>query len=252
MMLSALFAALAFVVLHIPVTRADEVHGDNDNARHPAQFMRPVTGSIHFNGGVGFFDFSDLDDRLSQAGYSDIDTVLTVLGLGGELRLGRLVLGAERHWIGNLGAETSRGDLRVDLKSSYWLFRVGFDVVKWKGLSVYPIVGIGSSDTRLRVQSEADADFDDVLADPGRSVSMRQRGFLLDASLGVDYHFKIRETKRKTSFITFGLRGGYLFMPYATGWDTSAAEISSGPDAELMGPTVQGILGFSGQYRNRK
>ena len=124
----------------------------------------------------------------------------------------------------------------------------GIDVVHWRGLRVYPLLGIGVGNTVIKIASEQGASFDDVLATPRQEVRLSQRGLLLDASLGVDYRFKMRQTEYKSSFFTVGLRGGYLFAPYSGEWQTGSAEISGGPDILTSGPTVQLLIGFSAEH----
>jgi hypothetical protein len=111
------------------------------------------------------------------------------------------------------------------------------------------LLGIGTGTTKVTIASENGASFNDVLDNPGREVRMSQTGLLLDASLGIDYRFKVRETEHKSSFFTVGVRGGYLFAPYSSEWKTGSAEISGGPDILMGGPTVQLLVGFSGERK---
>jgi len=234
-------------------TRAEEPPSDNANKKEwVSPFFSPKVGNLYFLGGVGFFDLDGINGRLGRAGYSELDNPTLSLGFGTDVSIGRLILGAEWQWLRNVGTEAARDDIRADISSNYWLFRVGLDAVKWRGLRVYPLLGIGSGVTRFTVTSEAGADFDDVLDAPTRDLRMTQRGLLLDASLGVDYRFKVRETEYKSSFFTVGLRGGYLFAPYSGKWRTSSAEISGGPDMMSSGPTVQLLLGFSGERKKHR
>jgi len=204
---------------------------------------------VYFAGGVGFFSLDAINGRLSRSGYSDIDTPSIPLGVGFNGRHGRFISGFDWYWVANAGADAESDDRSLDYKANYWLFRYGFDVVRWKGLSVYPLLSIGAGHMKLRISDESGASFNDVLENPARDTEMRQTSLLLDASLGVDYRFVMRETDRKTSYLTIGLRGGYLFQPYAGDWHTNSAEISGGPEKGLQGPVVQLLIGFSGKRK---
>jgi opacity protein-like surface antigen len=212
----------------------------------------PKVGSLYFLGGVGFNDLEGINNRLGDSGYSELDVPNLSLGLGGDMSVGRLIVGAEWQWLRNVGTEASRNDLRADISSNYWLFRVGFDVAHWRGLRVYPLFGIGSGVTKFTAASESGGSFDNVLDNPARDLRMSQRALLLDASLGVDYRFKVKETEYKSSFFTVGVRGGYLFAPYSSGWKTASAEISNGPDFMATGPAVQLVLGISGERKKSR
>ena len=210
-------------------------------------FLYPKMATLYFSPGISFYDVGGLNNRLEAAGYSKMDSPSLNLGLGLDVRIGRLIVGGEGHWFMGFGSESDRADLRTDISGGYGLFRLGVDAIQWKGLSVYPILGIGSGRTTIRIANELGANFNDVLVDPGREVTMNQRALLLDASLGVDYRFKIRKTDYKTSFFTLGVRGGYMFQPHTGDWKTGGAEIANGPDVGLNGPTVQLLIGITGQ-----
>ena len=65
----------------------------------------------------------------------------------------------------------------------------------------------------------------------------------------MEYKFQVKETDKRRSFLTVGLRGGYLFAPYSGEWKTGAAEIADGPNMDLAGPVFQMQLGFTHQGR---
>jgi opacity protein-like surface antigen len=246
----ALIAALAMPGM----ATAEEATGE-DPVTDKSSFFAPKIGGIYFSGGVGLFDMSELNDDLETGGYSQMQNPFITLGLGGTIRFGHLVLGGEGHWLRNVGGEAESNDFRLNVSGGYALARVGFDVLQWGGLSIYPIVGIGGGRVRVDILQEGGASFEDVLADPAREVRLTQRALLLDASLGVDYRFEFREQQGRASYFTIGVRGGYLFAPYSGGWRSAGAEISGGPDLDLNGPVVQLMIGFSGKgprYHQRR
>jgi opacity protein-like surface antigen len=214
-------------------------------------WRRPMIGTLYAIGGISFPDTDALNARFDAAGYSKWDKVVANLGFGFTHRTGRLVGGFDWNWAFTSDFESVSDASRMNVKSRYWLFNYGFDVVQWKGLSVYPYLGIGAGHMEISISEEQGASFDDVLQNPGRGVVMNQTSLVLSASLGIDYRFKIKESKKKTSFFTVGLRAGYLFQPHAGAWETTSAEIYSGPEKGLQGPVVQLLLGISGS-RKRK
>jgi hypothetical protein len=238
--------ALSSVVLAEDATHAHT--GDKKSWTSP--FFSPKIGNLYFLGGVGFFDVDDLNDDLSDNRYSELKSPALSLGFGTDVSIGHLILGGEWNWMKNVATESERDNIRADIKSHYWLFRIGVDLVKWRGLRVYPLLGIGASHTRFFISNEQGQSFRDVLDTPTREVRMSQTGLLLDASLGIDYRFKMRETEYKSSFFTVGVRGGYLFSPYSGNWETATADISGGPDTLTSGPTVQLLVGFSGERKH--
>jgi hypothetical protein len=222
----------------------------NPNSWRSTAFS-PVVGSLYAIGGVGFYDFDSMNDSFSDNGYSTLKSPAFALGFGTDVSIGRLIVGGEWNWLWNVGTTSEADNIDVNIKSNYWLFRMGVDLVKWRGLRVYPLFGIGSATTKLTMTEENGASFDEVLEDPGRDSRMTKTELLLDASLGIDYRFKVRENENKASFFTVGVRGGYLFTPYAGEWKTGGAEIYGGPENVVGGPTVQLMIGFSGEHKKR-
>ena len=246
--------AAALVLLYATGASAEEAQapkaGDSTEKKEwRSPFFSPVVGNLYFLGGAGFYNTDGTNDLLSENGYTELKNPALSLGVGWDMSIGRLIVGLEGQWLKNVATEAERDDLRADIDSKYWLFRMGIDLVHWRGLRIYPLLGIGSGKTRISISSENGATFADVLENPGREVRMNQSGLLLDASLGIDYRFKIRETERKASFFTVGVRGGYLFAPYSSEWKTGSGEISGGPDLLMNGPTVQLMIGFSGERK---
>lgn len=235
---------------HVPSKEAatNATTDEESTARVPSAF-RPFVGNLYFLGGVNFSGVDGMNSRFSSAGFTELEYPSITLGAGGDFSIGRLILGMEWHWLVNVGSDVERNDFRSDMKSRIWLSRIGVDLAKWRGLRIYPLFGIGAGYTTMKISSESGATFDEVLANPAREVRLKQTGLLLDASLGIDYRFLVRENDYKKRFFTLGVRGGYLFNPYSTGWETSSAEISGGPDLPMGGPTVQLLLGFSGEHK---
>lgn len=247
--ISVFAVTMSLLLLTAGGAHAEESGGVSAGKQWRSPFFSPVVGNLYFLGGAGFYNMDGLNNSLDDTGYSQLNSPALSLGVGTDFSIGRLILGAEWQWLRNVGTEAERDDLRADINSKYWLFRIGVDLAHWKGLRIYPLLGIGTASTKVAIASENGANFDDVLEDPGREVRMSQTGLLLDASLGIDYRFKVRETETKSSFFTVGVRGGYLFAPYSSEWKTSSAEISGGPDILMSGPTVQLMLGISGERK---
>lgn len=218
---------------------------DHKGKRH--WFFSPNISSIFFVAGIDFLNTDNLNDRLDKAGFNKTKNPYLTLGGQVNLRFGRMIVGGEVHWLKNFSGEADSGDIRFSRKEWYGLLNLGIDAVAYKGLSIYPMVGIGMGESRLKIAEEPGATFNEILDDPGREVTLTQRGLLLDASLGIDYRFTVRERERFTSYFTVGLRGGYLFAPYSGQWEMSAGEVSRGPEFGISGPYVQLMIGFSGK-----
>jgi opacity protein-like surface antigen len=215
-------------------------------SRRCGRTPRP-TGTFFLQGGMGVFDLDSLNDRLSPYDYSALENRSIPLGFGITMHMQRIRAGIDWNWLWNHRSESADEDLQLSIRRRYWLVRYGVDVIQWKGLSVYPLFGIGSAWMHIDITRQSGASFSDVLASPARDSRLSQTSLLLDASLGIDYRFVRRETERRKSWMTVGLRGGYLFQPYAGAWRSSMAEIHDGPRRSFQGPVVQLQIGFSSE-----
>lgn len=226
---------------------------DKDVAKQPSHercdncTKRYRLGTFYMSGGVAFLDMDALNNRLLRSGYSKWDSPSVPMGLGFFMRTGRLVAGGEMNKLLSSSFEAQRDDFRMDVKSWYWSLNYGYDVVQWKGLSVYPLLSIGASHTDIWLSKEEGTSFNEALVSPGQGTHMRQDSLILKAELGIDYRFELKERATKTTYFSFGLRGGYLFSAYNSNWSTASAEVHNGPSRGLNGPVVQLMLGFSRQ-----
>ncbi len=204
-----------------------------------------TAGHFYLLSGLGFFDQDGLNRRLAATGYDQLDDPSITIGLGGEMRFGRWIFGGQWHSLRNLDTEANADDFRADISGRYWVVSSGFSVIKWRGLSVQPMVGLGRGTMHFAVTSESGAAFDSILDQPVREVRLTQHGLLLDAALGVDYRFIIRESEKRRSYVVVGFRGGYLFTPYSGRWQTRGAEVTDGPDIGLNGVVLNLNLGLA-------
>lgn len=229
--------------------KPDKKQADKEKCK--MKLRKPILGSMYMMGGVSFADTDALNGRFENNGYSKIDSPAGNLGVGMTHRFGRFVTGVDFNWLLTSNVESSNPDTRMDMKSWFWQVTYGFDVVQFKGLSVYPLVGIGMGHSQIHISSETGDSFNNVLQNPNLEVYMRQNSLLLSAGAGVDYRFKMRENERKTSYFTIGVRGSYIFQPYAGEWKTKAATINGGPEKGLQGPQVLLIIGISGERHHK-
>ncbi len=207
-----------------------------------------------FQAGFQTTDLASLNARLVGAGYPTFDEEFLTLGGFGLGSVGRLLIGGEGHALMPLENTTDDGVYRTRLSGGYGMFNLGVMAVSTRALDVYPVFGIGGGGMSLEVIERSSPTFDDVLDEPGRSSRLTESGFLVSASLGVDYRFgadrRSRRWDRRRDHdrdrdrgnddgggggLFVGVRAGWLWAPGDAQWELDALnEVAQGPE---VGPT---------------
>ena len=214
-----------------------------DTYRH--YWKRKSMGSLYLLGGVAYMDMDALNGRLARAGYDTVESPTMPMGFGFNHRFRRLIAGVDWHFLKHAMPQTPDENMRMDMRTWYWQLNYGYDIVQLKSLSVYALAGIGLGHASIWISDERGESFNGILNAPARSIFMSQTSFLVSATAGADYRIETGTSDRRTTYFTIGVRGGYVFSPFAGAWRTHAAEIKDGPERGLNGPVVLLTLGIT-------
>lgn len=248
---ATLFAA--GMLLAVPASAEKTVGSDASSGssaqteKSPAvhRWARRSLSSVYLQGGVSHLDMDAVNGRLERNGYTPLENPAVPIGFGFKHHYGRLIAGFDWNFLLNQNPDAPDSNIRMDLRNWYWQLNYGADLLKQERFSIYPLLGVGLGHTNIWITEESGTSFDGALASPARSIQMSQTSLVLSATLGIDYRIKMRESARKTDYITVGLRGGYLYSPFAGEWRTHAAQIQNGPDRGINGAILQLTLGLS-------
>jgi len=70
--------------------------------------------------------------------------------------------------------------------------------------------------------------------------------FLLNVALCTDYKINLSSDNTKVSNFIIGMRIGYVFSPFKSGWEMDGIHLSDDPDGGINGPYVRMIIGGGG------
>lgn len=138
------------------------------------------------------------------------------------------------------------GTSTTSLIGGYGMFDIGYLVYSKKGLSVYPMLGIGGGGLTFKVAEESTPSFAELLDDPKRSVELNYGGMLLNVSLGVDYLIKMAEDETGAGGLIIGFQAGYMLAPFTHDWKMETNDVTGGPDIGFNGPYVKIMFGGGG------
>ena len=209
--------------------------------------------AVKERGGMGYsvfgfstIDISNLNTKLESKGYTALPESYFCVGGGGHSIINkRWIIGGEAYSL--LGDESTGADFKASTYIFQGFANFGYIIFSKKGLSVYPLLGLGGGSMKLTLSEKgASYSFDDVLTDPKRGATLTAGGFLINLALGLDYYLKLGENEEGHGGFLLGLRAGYTLAPSKGGWGMNDVELSGSPEIAMTGPFVRIILGGGG------
>jgi hypothetical protein len=190
-------------------------------------------------------ELRDLNGPMVSQGYSRFGENFIQIGGGGVAILDKFMIGGEGYALFDRNA--SRGPVKARLSAGCGFFDLGYIFWRDYGLVAYGMLGLGGGGWTLRITDSAEAPFESILANPGRSSTMSASQFLVSLSAGADWFLRFGGDERGEGGMFFGLRAGYTLAPIKGKWEMADFEITSGPKMRLAGPFVRLVIGFGGR-----
>ncbi len=209
--------------------------------------------AVKEQGGMGYsifgnstIDIANLNSKLESNGYTKLSESYFCVGGGGHSIINkRWIIGGEAYSL--LGDESTGADFKASTYIFQGFANIGYIIFSKKGLSVYPLLGLGGGSMKLTFsEKNASYSFDEVLTDPKREATLTAGGFLINLALGLDYYIKLGENEEGHGGLLLGLRAGYTLAPSKGGWGMNDVELSGSPDVFMTGPFVRIIFGGGG------
>lgn len=197
--------------------------------------IEEVSGRVKL--GVGWFQAGDLDDRLNEHGYDDIDPLAFWLGGSGQLVFDAgFMVGIQGMFAGH---DRTNGPDDYDAYLSYSSFRAegGYAILHSERFLLLPKVGAGWYSAYLHLYNDRDAEFDELIDEPGTTTNLYSAGLLLAGSMAFEVRIPLGDRDGHPGyFLAVGLEGGYLYSVPSGYWTTpTGGKVENGPDASLDG-----------------
>jgi hypothetical protein len=205
-------------------------------------------GKGYFFIGSGTMKIDKLNTRLSGKGYPKFSDSFLTLGGGGHGVVNRFIIGGEgmAFMTEDREAVVSGKTYKNSLTGGCGFFDIGYSAYSHKGLSIYPILGIGGGGYSLNITDRSSPKFDEILDTPGRSSHLSSASFLLSLSLGADYMLNFEKRPERKGGLIFGLRVGYIFAPVTSNWNIDNIEVFGGPKTGIEGLFLHFMIGGGG------
>jgi hypothetical protein len=213
--------------------------------------MHEVRG--YFMIGSAPLDLDPINDRLAGKGFTEISDKFISVGGGMFMREHeRFLFGVEGHLL--LADENTSmvggKQYASTAVAGYGFLNTGYLVYAGDRFDLYPVFGIGLGGMGLKL---GQASFDDILDNPQSPAYLTTYSFLLNVALGADYKIKLPGNNHD-GFFSVGVRGGYAFAPFDSGWNMEdwGYSLSGDPEGGIEGPYVRFTIGGGGQVSMKK
>lgn len=196
---SMIIAAAASLAVALPLAcQTGDTTATADRARTWAR------GAVHTRIGSAQFGRGALNDLLAAQSRPTFSNTVATIGVGSYARRGRWLVGAsvetaipERHADGGWVTRLSGGIATLD---------AGIAAIDRPQAMLSVTLGLGARQSRLRLERQADFEFRDGLADPGRGVELNSVGGVAQLGIQWEWRLALRSGRR----FAVGAQGGVL------------------------------------------
>ena len=196
-----------------------------------------MTGYVSL--GINRIETGSLNNDLEKNGYPSFSDLFGAWGGGMHAVIrNRLVIGMSYHR--QMKKEKSNSGYKTSFTGSSRSLDIGCIVYSKRSLQVFPFVGVGIQTVNLSILKTGGDTFENILADPGRGVSIRRRGLMVDVGLQMN----ILNVAEGRKHYTLGMRAGYRFVPGDDVWKIDNSTISGGPESSITGPYINVNIGI--------
>ena len=188
-------------------------------------------------------DFTTLNNAFQTAHYDSINFSGAIYTQGGGVYAvsNKVLLGG----FGFKGSIVNESD-RISIKSEFsgGFFELGIPVFKSRLINIYPLLGIGASNVKLKLRTiQKDETFQNVLSNPARLSTIKTGGLSIEPA--VIFQFCIKGKNAQTIGILIKI--SYLYLPKKADWVFGdGAEVLGGPDFRPGGLAVTSGIFFGG------
>ncbi len=187
-------------------------------------------------------DAAALQARFTSAGIPGSASGALTVGLGVDIRSGRILLGAEGQSL--LARSQSNATSRTRSSGNFGLLDLGVLAVSTKRLSIYPLVGVGIAHLSIDIVARGDFAFDDGLAHPARQIGLSNRAAMWNAGMLLEQRLQLGGMEYAVS-----VRAGIVRSAGTGRWESAESTVHDGPSG-VRGSDAR--VGFSRPLRRQR
>lgn len=189
-----------------------------------------------------------MNDFLYSRDLPTVEEDYLSLGFGGHVIHNKFVLGFEVVKMFEKESHTVK-EFNTAMGAKYTLLNFGYLAYQKGGIMIYPTLGLGIGELKLRVRENNIDSFEDFTG-MQRGSESRRLGMLVQISGALDYFHKYNSKKKGKNSIVLGIRAGYIFTPLRSNWKVNHVSVPDGPQTALNGFYIRLIFGLGGYIEN--
>lgn len=203
--------------------------------------LPPVAGISVQVGQVGLSSAA-FNEQLALQGRGLLKKNTITLGVESWVRWNRVMLLAGSHTY--LPVRASATNYTTETSGAYGQLDLGVPIVLARKTLVYPLVGVGLSNTSVVLRRNGAVnfitDFRDISSVQGRNVDITARRYQGHVGAGLD---RVFQPQWPNLLMTIGLRAGYMTTLGDTKWRSGPEDVVGAPELGLKGAYVRLTLG---------
>jgi hypothetical protein len=187
-----------------------------------------------------------INEALRTNGYTEVGHLQPIFGFAFDGGYGRVRAAWDLGCPGKRHYERLSDGARFGVSQCYIGFDFGYDVVQWRGLSIFPMLGIGGGDLRIVVDPNAAPFLRGQLGPDDAGTEIRRNVGLFRGLIGIEERVRIWDAQQLS--LLFGARAGYIQQFVQAAWahaDPKGADLYGGPTVDTSGPFLRIGLGFA-------
>ena len=206
----------------------------------------PPKAGISIQGGQIGLGSSAFNQQLALQGRGLLKKNTFTLGVESWMRWDHIMLLAGSHTYVPVRAAAT--NYTTETSGAYGSIDLGIPIVLAKKMLVYPLAGVGLSNTTVVLRRNGAVnfvtDFRDISSIGGRNVDITARRYQGHVGVGLD---RVFQPQWPNLLMTFGLRAGYMAPLGDTKWRSGPEDVIGAPELGLKGAylrlTLGGVLG---------
>lgn len=203
--------------------------------------LPPVAG-ISIQGGMMGLGSTAFNEQLALQGRGLLKKNVITLGVESWMRWDRVMVLAGSHTY--VPVRSAATNYTTETSGAYGTLDLGVPIVLAKKTLIYPLVGVGLSNTTvtLRRNGAVDfvTDFRDISSIGGRNIDITSRRYQGHVGVGLDRIFK---PQWPNLLMSVGLRAGYMSTLGDSKWRSGPEDVVGAPELGLEGAYVRLTLG---------
>ncbi|HET7545287.1 MAG TPA: hypothetical protein VFK05_35720 [Polyangiaceae bacterium] len=224
-----------------PVTTPSlDTKGKPLNPPAPATGVTPKLGGLSAFAGVAILGMGPVNDRLQEqrALYpSDLPMVFPLLGGQGFGLFSHFLIGGSGAGLLSRSVDAAN-DRQISASGAWGTFDFGYQLLRVNGFLIAPVLSLGGYGMHVTVSPKTPVDFNEALANPTRSLTLSNSGFLTGISVVAKTVLLGKPTTNTPNARTgwaLGLRLGALYGFPLRGWRSNGEEVTGDPPFGLRG-----------------